>query len=146
MAFYSTKTYTHAEGLSAVFRQWRADSHCRLLHGYTLEVAFVFSAKELDHRNWVMDFGGLKELKAWLHETFDHKTLVAKDDPQFELFEQLDAAGLAEIVIVDHVGCECFAKYIFDHAQTLIPTHVKLRSVEVREHAGNSAIYENEDA
>ena len=31
--FLSTKTYGHDLGLSAAFRQWRAESHCRLIHG-----------------------------------------------------------------------------------------------------------------
>lgn len=144
MPYRSTKTYTPAEGLSVAFRQWRADSHCRLLHGYALEVTFVFSSRELDHRNWVMDFGGMKEIKAWLHDTFDHKTLVAKDDPQFELFKDMAAAGLIDMAVVEHVGCECFAKLVYDHASMLLPTHVKIEQVEVREHAGNSAIYKSE--
>lgn len=145
MPFYSTKTFTHAEGLSCAFRQWRATSHCRFLHGYALQVSFLFTTDSLDHRNWVMDFGGMKEIKAWLRETFDHKTVVAKDDPQFALFEQMDAAGLIEMEIVEHVGCECFAKMIFDYAQPRLPANVKLKCVEVREHEGNSAIYEVEE-
>lgn len=35
---YSTKTYGHNIGLSAVFRQPHADSHCRFLHGYSLQL------------------------------------------------------------------------------------------------------------
>ena len=39
MAYYSTKTYGHNIGLSAVFRQPNADhSHCHLLHGYSLAI------------------------------------------------------------------------------------------------------------
>ena len=26
----------------SAFRQWRADSHCRFMHGYSLEFEFVF--------------------------------------------------------------------------------------------------------
>ena len=46
------------------FRQWRADSHCKFLHGYSFEFEFEFGAHELDERNWVVDFGGLKELES----------------------------------------------------------------------------------
>ena len=81
MSFRSTKTYGHEIGLSACFRQWRAESHCRLLHGYALAVKFVFESEELDVRNWVVDFGSLKTLKGWLEDTFDHTLLVANDDP-----------------------------------------------------------------
>mgnify|MGYP001588063145 CR=1 FL=1 len=51
MTYKSTKTYGHAIGLSAAFRQWRADSHCKYLHGYALAVKFVFEAGELDSRD-----------------------------------------------------------------------------------------------
>ena len=57
---YSTKTYGHNIGLSAVFRQLHADSHCRFLHGYSLQFKFTFGCDELDEKNWVVDFGGLK--------------------------------------------------------------------------------------
>ena len=51
MTYKSTKTHGHAIGLSAAFRQWRADSHCKYLHGYALAVKFVFEAGELDARD-----------------------------------------------------------------------------------------------
>ena len=67
MAYYSTKHYGHNIGLSAVFRQPNADhSHCHLLHGYSLAFTFTFGCNELDNKNWAVDFGGLKPLKAWL--------------------------------------------------------------------------------
>ena len=75
--YYSKKKYGHERGLSAAFRQWGAESHCRFIHGYSLEFEFVFGAHELDENNWVVDFGGLKELELWLRQNFDHKTLVA---------------------------------------------------------------------
>ena len=55
--FKSTKTYGHDLGFSAAFRQWRADSHCKYIHGYALAFRFEFEADELDVRNWVVDFG-----------------------------------------------------------------------------------------
>lgn len=141
--FLSTKTYTHAEGLSCCFRQWRAESHCRFLHGYALEVRVVFGCSELDDRNWVVDFGGLKEFKAWLKDTFDHKTLVAKDDPMIGTLNMLGTRDiqLAQISIVDKVGCEAFAEMIFDEAEVMMQGLDQwVESVEVKEHAGNSAI------
>ncbi len=77
MAYFSTKTYGHNIGLSAVFRQPNADhSHCHLLHGYSLAFTFTFGCTELDNKNWAVDFGGLKPLKAWLEDHFDHKVAV----------------------------------------------------------------------
>ena len=146
MARYSsTKTYGHDVGLSAVFRQWRADSHCRFLHGYALAVRIEFEADELDARNWVVDFGGLKDFKGKLETTFDHKTLVATDDPQISMFRELAIARVIDMVEVPATGCEKFAEYIFEVAEIWLRDagygdRVRVASVEVREHGANSAI------
>lgn len=140
--YQSTKTYTHAIGLSCCFRQWRATSHCNLLHGYAIEVKLTFEAEQLDHRNWVQDFGGLKDIKSWLEGTFDHAVIVAEDDPKKEIFHMLHAQHLMRVVVLPHVGCEAFAKTIFDYVEEhirLSSTYAVLKEVEVREHAGNSA-------
>lgn len=146
MTFLSTKTYGHEVGLSACFRQWRAESHCRLLHGYALAVKFVFEAYDLDVRNWVVDFGSLKSLKGWLEDTFDHTLLVAADDPKLFELKALGVMGLARIVLVHATGCEAFAKLIYDCTEVWLKDNgyaprVRLCSVEVREHGANSAIY-----
>lgn len=153
LKYSSTKTYTHAEGLSCCFRQWRANSHCNKLHGYAIQVKLVFTSQLLDERNWVMDFGGLKQVKQYLKDTFDHKTLIAADDPQYALFRQMHTALMIDMVVLPNVGCEAFAQLIFDEVLSMaqegkiyFPEEVYLKSVEVREHEGNSAIVEDTDA
>lgn len=146
MAYRSTKTWGHEVGLSCAFRQWRADSHCAHVHGYALSVKLEFEAKVLDHRNWVIDFGGLKEIKGWLQDQFDHRLLVARDDPHLPLFMEMDKSGVANVNVVGAVGCEAFAERIYQYVnQWLLQEQhsgrVKLTSVEVREHGANSAIY-----
>lgn len=141
MPYRSTKTYGPELGLSACFRQWRADSHCRLLHGYALAFRFEFEADELDHRNWVVDFGGLKQLKTNLVNYFDHKLIVAADDPSLPMFVQLDKNALAELVVIPKVGCEAFAQLGWKLARDCVPPRVRVVSCEVREHGANSAIY-----
>ena len=144
--FYSTKTYNHSIGLSSCFRQWRADSHCKFLHGYSLEVKIVFKElKGLDERNWVIDFGGLKDVKQWLEDTFDHKTIIAKDDPEINTFINLQNIGIIDLIVLDNVGCEKFAEYIYDFLGNWLNTknydaNIMVESVEVKEHSGNSAI------
>jgi 6-pyruvoyltetrahydropterin/6-carboxytetrahydropterin synthase len=149
MTFRSTKTYGHELGLSAAFRQWRAESHCRLIHGYALAVHFEFEADELDVRNWVVDFGSLKSLKGTLEDTFDHTLLVAEDDPELEWFREAEARGIANVVVVPATGCERFAELIFDCTEVWLKDNgyaprCKLVKVEVREHGANSAIYTKE--
>lgn len=146
MAFRSTKTYGHDVGLSCAFRQWRADSHCRFLHGYALAVHFEFEAAALDARNWVVDFGSLKSLKGWLENTFDHRTLVAEDDPEIELFKIMAQQGIIQLRVVPATGCEKFAEMIYAAAEVWLADNgyaprVRLVAVEVREHGANSAIY-----
>lgn len=147
MAYTSTKTYGHEVGLSCCFRQWRAThSHCRYLHGYAVSVRLEFEATELDERNWVVDFGGLKDLKRQLEATFDHKTLVAHDDPHLDWFHRGHELGLLDLVILDAVGCERFAGHIYQLATNWLHRHgysprCHVSLVEVREHGANSAIY-----
>ena len=145
MRYLSTKTYGHNIGLSAVFRQPNADhSHCHLLHGYSLGFKFVFACDELDNKNWVVDFGGLKELKAWLEDMFDHKLCLDNNDPHVATFKHLESLDLAEIRYFDGVGAEKFAQHAFEFADKLIRDKTNDRcwveEVECSEHGANSAI------
>ena len=130
---------------SAAFRQWRSThSHCQFIHGYNLTADITFECEELDERNWVMDFGGLKALKTSLEHTFDHKLVVAGDDPQLDLFKQLDAVGVAELVILEcGVGCERFAEFVLKTADTYADEatdgRVRVKSVQINEHDNNFA-------
>ena len=147
--YRSTKTYGNDRGLSCAFRQWKANSHCNLIHGYSLGFRFVFEAKELDERNWVYDFGNCKWIKQFLEDNFDHTFAVDEDDPYMKSFMGLDKFGLANVVVMDGVGCEKFAEYVFSYVSPKISeqTHfrVRLYSVEVFEHGANSAIYVNQN-
>jgi 6-pyruvoyltetrahydropterin/6-carboxytetrahydropterin synthase len=148
MKYISTKTYGHERGLSCCFRQWRATSHCNQLHGYALSVRLTFGADELDDRNWVVDFGGLRRVKDWLDYMFDHTLVVAADDPFINSLKSLGGiGGVADVRVVDNVGCEAFAELIANYVSDWIVAslgyedRVHLLEVEVREHDGNSAIY-----
>jgi 6-pyruvoyltetrahydropterin/6-carboxytetrahydropterin synthase len=144
-SYQSTKTYGHNIGLSACFRQPNAHSHCKFLHGYSLQFKFTFEAAELDERNWVVDFGGLKPLKAWLEATFDHKVVLDHEDPHLEDFQLLADKGLAEITLLDGVGVEKFAEHAFEFADRLVRDGSNGRcwvvSTECAEHGANSAIF-----
>lgn len=136
---------------SAAFRQWRSThSHCQYIHGYNLTADITFEANELDERNWVMDFGGLKELKKTLEHTFDHKLVVAQDDPNLDLIKQLDEAGIAEVVVLPGgVGCERFAEFVLKTADTFVDEstggRVRVKSVQINEHGSNFATCYRDD-
>jgi len=140
--FISTKTF---KGFPCTHRQWKAESHCRFVHGYSREFYFEFESNELTKEMWVMDFGGLKDVKAWLEHMFDHTFLVAQDDPSLEEFTQLDKAGVIQMRVLPNAGMEGTAEFVFNHVNQMIQKNTKNRvwvtKVEVRENEKNSAIY-----
>ena len=44
-----------------------------------------------------MDFGGLKDVKAWLDDMFDHTFLASENDPHMELFKQMDEKNIIQL-------------------------------------------------
>lgn len=143
-----TKTYPHSLGLSCCFRQPWAESHCRDPHGYPLSFKLKFAAHSLNDNNWVLDFGGLKPVKQFLIDTFDHRTTLANNDPALADFEALYAKwGFKDILVLDWVGCEGFAAYVAENVNRILAPvfaanehrGLSLISVECREHEGNSA-------
>ena len=149
--FQSTKVF---DGFSTVFRQWRAkNSHCKYLHGYGVSFKLWFEG-DLDFRNWVWDFGGMKRAngtidgmspKDWMAYMFDHTTIVSKDDPNLELFKQMNEQGIIQLRLMPQLGAERYAEYIFEKMNPFILAEtegrVKIVKVEFKEHDRNSAIY-----
>lgn len=140
--FRSTKRLT---GYPCTHRQWKAESHCRFVHGYSREFYFEFESSSLTEEMWVMDFGGLKDIKDWLKHMFDHTFLVALDDPELETFKDLDQKGVIQMRTLPNAGMEGTAEYVYVHASKIISKltndRVWITKVEVRENEKNSAIY-----
>jgi 6-pyruvoyltetrahydropterin/6-carboxytetrahydropterin synthase len=150
--FQSTKLF---DGFSTVFRQWKAEgTHCRFLHGYGVSFRVWFEG-ELDERNWVWDFGGMKRAegnidgmnpKAWMDYMFDHTTIIATDDPGISGFRTMNELGIIQLRELEAVGAEQFAKYIFEKLNTFVREEtsgrVSVVRVEFMEHSKNTAIYE----
>lgn len=151
MKYQSTKLF---DGYSTCFRQWKADgTHCKFLHGYAVSFRVWFEG-QLDERNWVFDFGGMKRAKntiqgkspkdffAWL---LDHTTIIADNDPYLDLFKQMDKDGIIQLRILPAVGCEKFAEYLYNVINEFLykETEDRVRAVrvEVYEHERNSAAY-----
>ena len=157
--YRSTKLF---DGFSCCFRQWKATTtHCQYLHGYGVSFKVWFEG-DLDERNWVWDFGGMKRAKTkidgkspkeWMDYMFDHTVLVAEDDPQLPYFQQANNLpkfgeqnkGILQLRIVPATGAEKFAEYIFHKLNPFVQVEtnkrVKVKQVEFREHGKNSAIY-----
>ena len=125
----------------------------KFLHGYGISFKITFEG-ELDEKNWVWDFGGMKRAnttidgmnpKMWMDYMFDHTTLVAEDDPFLEGFKKMDAQDIIQLRIIPATGAEQFAKFIFnkinDFVQVETKGRVKVSQVEFKENEKNSAIY-----
>ena len=152
--FQSTKIF---DGFNTVFRQWRADgTHCQFLHGYGVSFKITFEG-ELDEKNWVWDFGGMKRAngdidgmnpKQWFDYLLDHTTIISDDDPYLEQFKQMGEDGIIQLRILPYVGAERFAEYLFKKINEFVQeeTHYRVRvaKVEVFENGRNSASYEEE--
>ena len=103
----------------------------------------------LDDRNWVMDFGAFKRngIKEHLSYMFDHTTVVASDDPALETFRELESQGLIQLRVIEHVGCEKFAEYVYHAIQERLEgTNATVLRVECFENGKNSAIFERSQA
>lgn len=146
-----TSTKEYVDQFPCAYRQWRADSHCNLIHGYSFSIKLYFGTNDLDVRNWAADYGGLKELKGLLEDQFDHTLLVAEDDPELETFKMLEAKGMAKLNILPRLGCESLADQIYKYINGVyIPdfwgpseaARLWCYRVEVRETQANMAFRE----
>lgn len=147
MPFLSTKRFGP---ISTGHRQWRDDGHCAFLHGYGRTVKVEFSGSHLDEKMWMVDFGALRGLKQWLESEWDHRMLIASDDPELETFKDLHDRGILSLNILDVTkgygpGIEASCKYVYDKFDAEVRAQTQGRcwveSVEIWEHENNSAIY-----
>jgi len=146
MKFQSTKKLGP---ISVGHRQWRDDGHCAWVHGYGRYIQFTFEG-DLDERQWVMDFGDLKDIKQWLEEQWDHRVMIASDDPQLDKLKEMHDLNIMNINVMDvekgwGPGIEASCKFVYDHVQPIITEktngRVKIAKVEIWEHERNSAVY-----
>ena len=149
--FQSSKVF---DGFSTVFRQWKAkETHCRFVHGYGISFKVYFEG-DLDERNWVWDFGGMKRAKTkidgkspkeWMDYMFDHTLVVAEDDPYIQAFKQMESAGVAQVRVIPATGAEKFAEYIYNKLNEFVKTEtnnrVRVTKVKFMEHGKNAATY-----
>ena len=149
--FISTKVF---DGFSCCFRQWKATTtHCQFLHGYGVSFKVWFEG-ELDERNWVWDFGGMKRAKTkidgkspkeWMDYMFDHTLVVAEDDPHLNAFKNMEEAGVAQVRVIPATGAEKFAEYIYNKLNKFVDEEtegrVRVTKVKFMEHGKNAACY-----
>ncbi len=92
-----------------------------------------------------MEFGGLKSVKAWLEDMFDHTMLLNEDDPLIPEFQALEEKGACKLRILPNVGMESTAKFVYEKVNGMVTEmtngRVWVSRVEVRENDKNSGIF-----
>ena len=124
-------------------RQAKHDGHCRWGHGHDWAFELTFTAEKLDENGFVIDFGKMGFLKDYFLGTYDHSFLISKDDPARETFEQMDAADLIRLRVVEDCSCEGLAVKLFSECNRLTNSatqgRVMVTKVTVYEDSKNSA-------
>ena len=127
------------------YRNWKSDTDCYMLHGYDRSFKFVFGATHLDKQGFVVDFGGLKEVKRKLEDWFDHTVILQADDPLVASFRILEQKGHMRVRTFPLISCEGLAEYVGEFVDDLITQYTDGRawviSCEVIEAEKNSALY-----
>mgnify|MGYP006237836025 FL=1 len=145
MKFKSTKRFGP---ITTGHRQWRDKGHCSYVHGYGRYVRLTFEATELDERGWVMDFGDLRDVKSWIESEWDHRTLIAADDPVIPELKILEEVGGIYLNILPEgylPGIEESCRYLYDKLNPIIQrktnNRVEITRVEIWETEKNQAEY-----
>lgn len=143
--YISTKKFT---GYPCAHRQWKDTGHCKFIHGYSREFTFWFKASSLDEKKWVMDFGGFKDFRPFLHDYFDHSCLINSDDPELPLFREMDKKGIIKLRVLENVGMEGTSEFLHQKMNEYLNQKTSGRvwcfRVETRENEKNSGIFEKE--
>ena len=151
VAYKYTSTKEYIDAFPCAYRQYLTDSHCKKIHGYSFSMKFYFGTNDLDARNFVADYGGLKELKKALEDRFDHTLLVSSSDPHLDWYKEAERRGMAKLTILPALGCERLADMLYKYVNAVyIPEmwgageadRLWCYRVEVRETQANMAFRE----
>ena len=136
-----TKTYFD---IPFAHRQHMHDGHCSFIHGHNWDIRVTFSCEHTDANGFVVEFGKLKFLKAWIDDNLDHACAFSKNDP---LKDKLIAAAPEawKVFVCDECSCEGLARKFYEVFNKLVGDatggRVSVISVEVSEDKKNTAIF-----
>ncbi|MFK8850085.1 6-carboxytetrahydropterin synthase [Streptomyces sp. Ac-502] len=141
-AFTVTKLF---DDLPCCHRSWAHEGKCAFLHGYERTFEIEFACAALDPATgFVVDFSALKGVRALLASQFDHTTLVAENDPERAMFEELAKRGVVDLRVMKHTGMEGAAAWVLEEAGRLIQEstggRVWISRVEARECRKNAVV------
>jgi 6-pyruvoyltetrahydropterin/6-carboxytetrahydropterin synthase len=84
-------------------------------------------------------------LKDWMNYMFDHTTLIEKDDPHLDIFQQFEQMDALHLRVIDKMGAESLAKLVYDKFNDVLSKtdggRCRVIKVECFENDKNSGIY-----
>lgn len=109
-------------------RQPHHPGHCSLIHGHNWSFEFEFACDVLtEGTGFVVDFGDLKWLRAYLEDKFDHTLVLNSNDPWLAHLQMHNAhlesaigQRVAKIVEVPNCGAEGLALFLFEQVNELL--------------------------
>lgn len=141
MIIKSTKAFHKLPCAHAQFQDF--DGPCKTFHGYDRSVTFEFSG-EVDEYGWVVGFGQLKPLRAWLEGMFDHTAVAPANDPRLADIKKAADAGILTLRVLPYgVSMEMSSLFIWEQVNPFIHKisngRAWISKIECREHDSNSA-------
>ena len=143
MIYKSTKYFKEIG--PCAYRNWKSDTDCYLLHGYCRSFKFVFGCEHLDRQGFVVDFGGLKDVKRQLQEWFDHTVCLQSDDPLIGTFRVLQEQSQCKLQTFPTISSEGLAEWTGEYVDSVLQEKYNGRCWVLESHhieaSKNSAIY-----
>lgn len=156
MKVKSTKTWHKLPVAHAQYFDKKADGtpgDCASWHGYDRSIKLTF-AGDIDEQGWIVPFGDLKKVKAWLEYYFDHTAVMPANDPRkeeiVEFNNKLKNSGMPSMfqlrILPYGVSMEMSSLFIWEHVNAYVMKVTEGRCyverVESIEHDSNSAFIE----
>jgi 6-pyruvoyltetrahydropterin/6-carboxytetrahydropterin synthase len=137
-----SKTY---KDIPFAHRQPLHEGHCSKIHGHNWSITLEFQASELDKNGFVVDFGKLKYIKAFIDSTLDHACLFSKDDAIIGDLANSSYGDLFNICWVENASCEGIALFLYETFSKLIKENegdrVSIKTITLNEDAKNFVTY-----
>lgn len=143
--FFTTHRYAP---ISTGHRNWQESGKCAWTHGHGRIVEITFGASELDNRGTSVSNNDLGVIENWLKNEWDHRILIAHDDPLLPEFNALHELGGINLNIMHSPygpSVEQSSTYVFDKVDHIIKEITNNRCwvqlVQIWEHYNTAIMY-----
>lgn len=118
---------------------------CKDLHGHDYQVEITLHCEQLDHYDFVIDFGEIKRIcDAWLQQKWDHATIVGGEDPALLKFVKQEQQKYFLLPEGRNSTVEFLAEFLFEIFERELASfapRVILHSVEIAESQTARALF-----